>query len=71
VSQTKPEAGWVVTKDGPNSPRKIDAAIAAILARWARRLVLADGWKPKPPPVVVASSPPSDDLFRPKGRLTL
>jgi hypothetical protein len=72
VSQSKPEAGWVVTKDGPNSPRKIDAAVAAILARWARRLVLAGGWSDRPP---AASSPPTatdtSDLFRPRERLSL
>lgn len=47
VSAQRPEAGWVVVKDGPNSPRKIDAAVAAILARWARGLKIADGWKPR------------------------
>lgn len=72
VNQAKPEAGWVVTKDGPNSPRKIDAAVAAILARWARRQLQAEGWTAKRSPAF--SSAPREktstsDVFRPRERL--
>lgn len=48
VNPNRPEAGWVVVKDGPNSKRKIDAAVAAILARHARALLVGEGWEPEP-----------------------
>lgn len=44
--------GWSVSKEGRESPRKIDLLVCAVMARHARRLVLASpGWanraKPK------------------------
>jgi hypothetical protein len=39
---------WVLSKDTPNSPRKIDAAMAAVLSWEARGDAIADG--PPPPP---------------------
>jgi hypothetical protein len=38
---------WVLAKDAPNSPRKIDAAMAAVLSWEARGDAIADG----PPPL--------------------
>lgn len=39
---------WVLTKDIPNSPRKIDGAITATMAAAGRLELLAEGWTPAP-----------------------
>jgi len=46
VNQRRPELGYVLTKDRRGSPRKIDLAVAAVLAFEARDQAVADGWKP-------------------------
>jgi phage terminase large subunit-like protein len=48
MNSRRPELGFVLVKDRPNSPRKIDAAVAACLAVEARAWATSRGWKPKP-----------------------
>ena len=42
---------WVITKDRPGSPLKIDFAVAAVLSWEARRAALAEGVKPDGPSI--------------------
>jgi phage terminase large subunit-like protein len=46
VNSRRPSAGFVLVKDRPGSPRKIDAAVAAVLANQARDQAIAEGWAP-------------------------
>jgi hypothetical protein len=43
--------GWSISKEGRESPRKIDLLVCAVMARHARRLVLASpGWAAREKP---------------------
>lgn len=48
VNKRRPELGFVIVKDRKMSPRKIDAAQAAVLAYHARGLAIENGWTPEP-----------------------
>jgi hypothetical protein len=49
VNPRRPGSGWVILKESPNSPLKIDAAIACCLAGRARDDALSTGWTPPSP----------------------
>ncbi len=55
------ERMWVLDKDGPNSPRKIDAGVASVLARKAYSDGIAEG-------AVVAHRPASAPAPKDPGR---
>jgi hypothetical protein len=44
VNPRKPDAGVVLVKESPNSPLRIDACVAAVLAGEARGQAVAHGW---------------------------
>jgi phage terminase large subunit-like protein len=50
VNDRRPELGYVLAKDRRGSPRKIDLAVASVLAFEARDMAIADGWKPRSRP---------------------
>jgi hypothetical protein len=50
VKDRRPELGYVLAKDRRGSPRKIDLAVASVLAFEARDMAIADGWKPRSRP---------------------
>jgi phage terminase large subunit-like protein len=47
VNPRRPDDGHIIRKDRKGSPRKVDGAVAAVLAFEARGQLLADGWKPR------------------------
>jgi phage terminase large subunit-like protein len=46
VNPRRPDRGYVLVKERRGSPRKIDAAVASVLAYEARDGAIAAGWKP-------------------------
>jgi phage terminase large subunit-like protein len=71
---TKDEKGdplFVITKETKDSTRKIDAAVAAVLAFEARGDAVQLGVNVSFKPATASASAPNDDFFRPRERLNI
>lgn len=55
VNPRKPADGVILVKASPNSPRKIDLAVAGCLAQQARDDALAAGWVPNKPAAMLVA----------------
>jgi hypothetical protein len=50
VNPRRPELGFVLVKDRRGSSRKIDLAVAAVLAFEGRDHAITSGWRPRTVP---------------------